>query len=364
MENLSSRLCAETDAASAQGKDIEVENCQQEISSVAPSAEANGNGAASITGVTAYMGYVGKIDVNHPKTGELRAAYVFIATLGSSRFIYAEATASAEPADWIGSHLRAFEYFGGVPSLLRILNSRPKVAKDCFCKPGPKQTYDEFAAHFKFEVERAVTGKSRKKLSASGNEPNLIFKALRDREFTSIQELNEAIQDMLADLNNARPQEFSASRQELFETTEFKSLLPFPSTSYLYAEWKECGVAFDSHVEIFKNFYSVPYFFIRERVLARISVEGVELFHNGAAIACHARSPGQRVYTTDADHMATTHGAAVDWTPDRFIIEALKIGPKLAKFLERIINTKRFPEQAFRSCAGVLKLQARYGQAR
>ena len=153
---------------------------------------------------------------------------------------------------------------------------------------------------------------------------------------------------MIVELNTARSQEFGASRQELFEATEFESLLPFPSTPYLYAEWKECGVAFDSHVEIFKNFYSVPYFFIRDRVLVRITVEGVELFHNGAAIACHARSPGVRVYTTDADHMATTHGAAVDWTPERLIIEAQGIGPKLEKFLARMMDAKRFPEQAFR----------------
>ena len=254
-----------------------------------------------------------------------------------------------------------------VPHIAEIAIGRSGIAKDCFRKAGPKKTYDELAAHFQIKLEQTGLKKSLNKsakLAAVGNESLLIQQALSDRCFTSLSELNDAIEDVLVDLNNTRLCEAAASRLDLFAVSELNALKTLPSTDYRYAVWKECGVAFDAHVEIFKNYYSVPYFFIREKLWARITAETVELFHNESAVACHVRSLGQRVHTTDKDHLATTHNAVVNWTPDRLFLEAGEIGPKTVKLLQRMVAAKRFPEQAFRSCVGVLRLKEKYGQAR
>jgi len=63
-----------------------------------------------------FVDYAGAtIDVVCGKTGETRAAQIFVATLGASNLTYAEATWTQSISDWVGSHVRAFTYFGGVP---------------------------------------------------------------------------------------------------------------------------------------------------------------------------------------------------------------------------------------------------------
>ena len=66
-----------------------------------------------------FLDYCGNtvpiIDVG---SGELRAAQIFVAVLGASNYTYAEASFSQSLPDWIGSHIRTFEFLGSVPALL------------------------------------------------------------------------------------------------------------------------------------------------------------------------------------------------------------------------------------------------------
>jgi transposase len=61
-----------------------------------------------------FVDYAGPtIDVVCPKTGEVRAAQLFVATLGASNYTYVEASWTQSLPDWISSHERTFEFFGG-----------------------------------------------------------------------------------------------------------------------------------------------------------------------------------------------------------------------------------------------------------
>ena len=42
----------------------------------------------------------------------MRSAEIFVAVLGASNYTYAEATWTQQLPDWIGSHIRAFEFMG------------------------------------------------------------------------------------------------------------------------------------------------------------------------------------------------------------------------------------------------------------
>ena len=58
-----------------------------------------------------FVDYAGHtIDVIDPKTGEVRTAQLFVATLGASNYTYAEATWTQSLPDWIASHVRAFGF--------------------------------------------------------------------------------------------------------------------------------------------------------------------------------------------------------------------------------------------------------------
>lgn len=70
-------------------------------------------------GDKAFVDYAGQtIDVIDPDTGEIRAAQIFVGILWASNYTYAEATWSQQLPDWIGSHRRMLEFFGGVPALI------------------------------------------------------------------------------------------------------------------------------------------------------------------------------------------------------------------------------------------------------
>ena len=54
----------------------------------------------------------------NPATGEIHEAQIFVGALGASQFIFAEATAAQQIPDWIQSHVRMWEYFGGVSEIV------------------------------------------------------------------------------------------------------------------------------------------------------------------------------------------------------------------------------------------------------
>ena len=66
-----------------------------------------------------FVDYAGDtIPVHDPATGEVRAAAIFVAVLGASSYTYRRSHLDASLADWIGAHLRAFEFIGGTPEIL------------------------------------------------------------------------------------------------------------------------------------------------------------------------------------------------------------------------------------------------------
>ena len=67
-----------------------------------------------------FVDYAGTgVPIRDPRTGEVcLSAQVFVSVLGFSAYVYSEATPSQELPFWIASHVRCFEFLGGVPALL------------------------------------------------------------------------------------------------------------------------------------------------------------------------------------------------------------------------------------------------------
>jgi transposase len=203
-----------------------------------------------------------------------------------------------------------------------------------------------------------------------------ILARLRNRRFLSLGELNEAIQEVLGDLNARLMRKLGASRWEFFEMLDRPALLPLPAEPYAYAEWRRCRVAPDYHVEVHGHFYSVPSRLIREVVEARITDTTIEVFHAGQRVVAHPRSAVKRRHTTTPEHMPSAHrrGACpragpwpdpwASWTPARMLSFAAQVGPGTAALVETIMRTKPHPEQGFRACLGILKLAKTYGDVR
>ena len=99
---------------------------------------------------TDYAGV--KIPIANPETGEISEASVFVAVLPASNYTYAEAQASEDQCNWNNGHVRAFEYFGGVPRIVVPDNLKTGVRKPDYYEPDINPAYQELAEYYHLAV--------------------------------------------------------------------------------------------------------------------------------------------------------------------------------------------------------------------
>lgn len=315
-----------------------------------------------------FVDYAGDtIPIHDPATGEVRAAAVFVAVLGASSYTYAEATWTQGLADWIGAHLRAFEFFGGTTEIVVPDNLKSGVTRACRYEPDLNRTYEEMATHYDVAVIPARRMKPRDKAKVEAGVlvvERWIMAALRKRKFFSPGEVNQAIGQLLAGLNDRPFRKAKGTRRSLFEALDKPALRALPAERYQYGDWATARVNIDYHVVFDNHFYSVPYRLVHEPVEVRSSASTVEIFHKGVRVASHVRGHAPNKATTADEHRPKSHQRYLAWTPSRILEWGRTIGPLTAELLERILASKRHPEQGFRSCLGVIRLGQEYGNQR
>jgi transposase len=312
-----------------------------------------------------YAGY--KPTVVDRATGEAREVELFVAVLGASSYTYAEASESQRVADFLASHTRALEYFGGVPELVIPDQLKSAVTRACRYEPGLQRSYEEWSRHYSTAVLPARPRKPRDKAKvevAVQVAERWILARLRHETFFSLAELNARIRELLEALNARPMRAYGQSRRERFEELDRPALQPLPAARFEHAEWKHAKVNIDYHVELDRHFYSVPHPLVHERVELRFTAATVEVFHKGQRVAAHRRSRRPGTYTTVPAHMPKAHQKHLEWTPSRLIHWGRSVGPKTAELVEAILADRPHPEQGYRSCLGILRLAKHYGPER
>ena len=315
-----------------------------------------------------FVDYAGQtVPVIDRKSDKIREAQIFVATLGASNYTYAQATWTQQLPDWVDSHCRAFAFFGGVPEMVVPDNLKAGVQQACFYEPDLNPTYRDMAVHYDTAIVPTRVAKPRDKAkveSAVLIVERWILAALRDRTFFSLAELNDAIAKLLMKLNRRSFQKLPGNRRSMFERVDKPALKPLPAAPYEFAQWKKARVNIDYHIEVQRHYYSVPHRLIKKQLDVRITANIIECFFNNKRVASHRRSALPGRHTTIKEHMPKAHQKWMDWTPDRFIRWAEKIGPDTRRLITRVLGSRRHPQQAFRSCLGILRLAKSYGDQR
>lgn len=315
-----------------------------------------------------FVDYAGRtIPVQDPATGQTREAQLFVAVLGASNYTFAEATWTQGLGDWISSHIRAFEFFRGVPEIVVPDNLKSGVTRTCRYEPGVNVTYEEMAQHYGVAVVPARPRKPRDKAKVEAGVlvvERWILAALRKRTLFSLGEVNEGITGLLVRLNDRPFRKREGSRRTLFESLDRPALKPLPAERYQYGEWKRARVNIDYHVEFDDHWYSVPYQLTQREVEIRATAATVEVFHKGVRVASHPRSHAAHRHTSNHEHRPKAHQRHLEWTPSRIVDWSAKIGPATARLVESILSSNRHPEQGYRSCLGIIRLGEKYPQAR
>ena len=311
-----------------------------------------------------FVDYAGAtIPIHNAATGEAHPAAIFVAVLGLSSYTFAEATWSQELACWIGSHIRAFEHFTGLPAIVVPDNTKTGVTKACRYEPDLNPTYNEMAAYYGVAVLPARPRKPRDKAkveSAVQVVQRWVIAALRKRRFFSLEEVNQAIAELMVSLNHKRFRKRQGTRASWFSALDQPALSPLPAERYETGLWRSCKVDLDYHIPAADHFYSVPYRLVGQHVDIRLTASTVEIFHRGVRIASHARSPLAGESTTVTGHQPKAHQQYLEWTPSRLLSWAESAGPNIAQLFRQILKTKPHPEMGYRSCLGLVRLADKY----
>ena len=315
-----------------------------------------------------FVDYAGPtVAITDPLTGEIRQAALFVAVLGASNYTYCEATWSQGLPDWIGSHVRAFEFFGGVPAVLVPDNLKSGVNKACSYDPQLNPTYRDLAEHYGTAVIPARPRHPKDKAKVEAGVllvERWILARLRHQRFFSLDELNRQIAGLLTDLNQRPFKKLPGSRASTFAELDQLALRALPASRYEFAEWKVATVGIDYHIEVAGHYYSVPFRFARQKVDVRVTATTIEVFQRGQRITSHARNSVRGRHTTLDAHMTPAHQAVNGWNAPRLLDWAGRIGGHTKAVIEHVLHQRRHPQQGYRSCLGILGLAKTYGEAR
>jgi transposase len=308
-------------------------------------------------GEKVFVDWAGKKpEIVNPETGEILEVDLFVGCLGASSYTYAEATLTQSLPEWIGAHIRMLEFFGARPKIIVSDNLRSGVSRACRYEPDLNPTYQDYADHYDLAIIPARVAKARDKAkveSAVGIAERMILGGLRHQSFFSLAELNAAIAGVLERLNNKKFQKLDTSRRELFEQLDLPAMRPLPAK-----------VNIDYHIEADRNYYSVHYGLIHQSVELRLTASTVEVWHQGRRVASHPRMYTQGRHYTQEAHRPPSHTEYLRWTPERILAWGRKSGPWTESLMEKVMTNRKYPEQGYRSCLGILRLAQKYGAPR
>ncbi len=317
-----------------------------------------------------YVDYAGKtLQIVDKESGELTQVQFFVATLGSSQYTYAEASLSQKRDDFISSVENALLFFEGVPQAIVPDNLKAAVTKSNRYEPTLNETFLDFAEHYGTTILPARVYKPKDKSLVEGAVRILytrIYSTIRNKVFYDLDTLNKAIHKALKKHNNTNFSSRPYSRKMLFDEVEKQQLSTLPQSPYQIKYQAFVTVMQNGHVYLGqdKHYYSVPYQYIRKKVKILYSSTQVEIFYKYNRIATHKRIKSKYHYTTVKDHMASAHRFMTEWTPQRFINWGANIDDAVKEFIIQVLEKKQHPEQAYKSCMGVLSMERKVGRER
>ena len=315
-----------------------------------------------------FVDYAGQtVPVVDPETGEIRQAHIFVAVLAASNYSYAEAQWAEDLPNWIGGHVRAMDFFGGVPEIITPDNLKAGVKHPSRYEPDINPTYLHMAEHYGTVIipARVRTPKDKAKAEVGVQVvERWVLARLRKRRFFGLADLNRSIRKLLDELNDRTMEHLGKSRREFFKELDRPALKPLPAEPYQFAIWKKAKVHIDYHVEFGKHYYSAPYELIGEEVFVRATERTVEIFHKHRRVASHPRSRARGRHTTQTAHMPANHRQYAEWSPERFLKWAERIGSQTRDLIEIALNSRKHPQQAYRTCMGILGLARHFTQER
>jgi transposase len=321
-------------------------------------------------GQTLYSDYSGdSLSYTDPTTGEVKNTQLFVCSWGASSHSYIEARETQKASEFTAVHVNSFAYFKVVPYTIVPDNLKSAVVKADRYDPIINAHFGLMCDHYGITVFPARVRKPKDKAVVECNVLHVqefILVRLRNRQFFSLRELNEALWEELEIYNNRPMKDYGGlSRRQRFEAEDLPLAKPLPQEPFKTTFVKDSVmVARDYHVQFDSHYYSVPHIYAGKRLQIRQSCNVVEMFYDNERIACHQLSLKKFSFTTKMEHMPPKHRYVSGWSAGYFLEEATKVGQSTVRVIEMLLKRTEHVEHGYRTARGVLSLAKTYSAER
>ena len=302
--------------------------------------------------------------LHDPLTSRNRDIYAFIATLSFSRFKFVDFVYKQDQRSFIGSHLRMFDFFDGVPQRLVIDNLKAGVLKPDLYLPELNRAYQEMAEHYGSFVDPARPFHPKDKGKVERTVPVVRelfrkFKALYPG--LDIAQANREARKWCRDTNGMKVHGTTGLKPfEVFQETEKDKLSPLPEQPFEVPTWKEAIVHVDQFIQFDKHFYALPeQTFVGKTVWVRATEKLVHIYHDHTLVRKFVRGQQKRQY--NPGDFPENHRIMLESKDVQALIgRAASIGPSFKKLLIQVLSPHA--RLNYRRALALLRLREKYSK--
>lgn len=306
------------------------------------------------------------------QTGEVIMCEVFIGVLPFSGLIFCIAVSSQKTADFAHCINECLKYIAGVTKTILCDNFKTAVKRADKYEPAFTDLCNQLAEHYNttFSATRPAEPRDKAMVEKAVNIVYThIYAHLRNEVFHSIESLNHHIRQHLDTLNRKPYKNSSESRLDIFMRQEQPVLKALPSQPYQVKKGKQVTVQTNYAVQLpdNKHYYTVPYQYVGCKVWLSYDSRILEVFYQNERIAFHVRSSNEPKFNRIHEHMPSNHQHMVElrgWTVEQLLTKAGWVGEYTRQAADRLLHGSIYPEQNFKTCHAMIRLQDLYGKDR
>ncbi len=291
---------------------------------------------------------------------KVRRAHAFIMTLSYCRLSYVEFVFDQGQETWVKCHIKAFEFFGGIPERIILDNLKSGILRPNTYDPVFNRAYAECARHYGFIIDPANVRMARHKGKVERKVPVVRQQFLSSYDTSDIIEANRKVREWC--LNDYGMEIHGTTKRkpyEVFKTEEKPRLKSLPEKRFDLPVWKEARVHPDHHIVFEKSYYSLPTRYIGKKVWVRGGLDTVLVFDDGELVKTHQRAYRPGSFKTDERDYPPEKSRYLFKTTSYYQKEASKHGEYVCQLVTKVMTDHAY--RNLRKVQGIFRLADKYG---
>lgn len=302
--------------------------------------------------------------LDDPLSQRQRVVHAFIATLSFSRLKYVEFVYRLDQQSFVASHVRMFEFFGGVPKRVLIDNLKTGVRQPDLYDPKLNRVYQELADHYGFFIDPARVRHPQDKGKVERSVPVVreLFRKLKAvHPHLDFATANQEARDWARHSNGMKVHGTTGLKPlEVFHELEQRALLSLPTLAFEMATWKEAKVHVDQFIQFEKKFYSVPSDYVGKTVWVRGTEKMVAIFYQHQLVRQYPKSRQTRLFEP-LDFPPNVQVMLGEYAIQNLLARAAQVGPNFKQLITAVLAPHA--KLNYRRALGLLSCYPKYPAA-